>query len=202
MARWSEFAAAEPEFARQVRVYFPVSTYGTLATLRRDGSPRINGSYVVFTGGDLWIYAMPGSVRVVDLRRDPRLALHSPTATELNDDWRSWPGDVKIAGYGIEAAIDSDINIEWDVDLEMTGSHIDMNEIARANSIMNESVRVDSLIGFRIDVNEVVHTYYAQADCLAIESWHEGRGLRRREQHYPDKTRVDNNFHGRQKNEV
>lgn len=125
MARWSEFAAAEPEFAQQVRERFAVKRSETLATLRRDGSPRISGVDVVFRDGDLVLLdAMLGSVRADDLRRDPRLALHAPTGTATKEDLSDWPGDAKIAGYGVETVIDSNRK-------PSTGFRIDVTEVVR-----------------------------------------------------------------------
>lgn len=65
---------------------FAVRKHATLATLRRDGSPRISGTEVVFDdeAGEIYLGMMPGSVKALDLRRDPRLALHSPTVDPQN----------------------------------------------------------------------------------------------------------------------
>lgn len=172
MATWSEFTAAEPEFARQVREHFAIERSETLATLRRDGSPRISGADAVFSGGDLTIDTLLGSVRAADLRKDPRLALHSPTSTSFNDDSSDWPGDAKIAGYGVELGLDS-----YSPDMEPS-------------------------LGFRIHVTEVVRTYFDQADHLVIESWHEGRGLRRRERWYPSELRAEDYLYWERKNEA
>jgi hypothetical protein len=175
LVRWSEFAAVEPEFARRIHTYFPLNTNATLATLRRDGSPRISGSNVVFAAdGDLWIYAWPSSVRLADLRRDPRLAIHS-NGFVFDDDlnYSGWPGDAKISGCGVETVIDSDIGIEWD------SSNVDLNKTA---SMYTQYIRDYSLTGFRIDVKEVVRTYQGEGDYFIVDSWHhEKRKLRRRE---------------------
>ena len=45
---------------------------------------------------------MPGSLKALDLRRDPRVALHCPTEDAPEDDPGSWPGDAKISGRAIE----------------------------------------------------------------------------------------------------
>jgi hypothetical protein len=100
--RWAEFARQEPDFAEQVRERFVVRKHCTLATLRRDGSPRISGTEVAFADGDLWLGMMPGSLKALDLRRDPRLALHSPTVDPSGDDPGAWDGEAKIAGAAAE----------------------------------------------------------------------------------------------------
>src|SRR5437870_2394719 len=51
----------------------------TMATLRRDGSPRISGTEVQFAGEHLEIGSMPRAVKARDLLRDPRVAIHGPT---------------------------------------------------------------------------------------------------------------------------
>ncbi len=102
MASWGEFAAAEPEFAERVLERFTQRKHSTLATLRRDGSPRISGTEVSFEGGELSLGMMPGSVKAGDLRRDARLALHSPTDDTSEEDPSSWAGEAKIAGQGVE----------------------------------------------------------------------------------------------------
>jgi hypothetical protein len=70
---------------------------GLMATLRRDGSPRISGIEPLFALGELWLGMMPDSLKGADLRRDPRLALHSAT-----EDKDVKAGDAKIAGRAVE----------------------------------------------------------------------------------------------------
>lgn len=102
MASWEEFAAAQPEFAERVRARFTARKHCTLATLRRDGSPRISGTEVAFEDGELLLGMMPGSVKARDLQRDARLALHSPTEDTPEVDPSSWAGEAKIAGRAID----------------------------------------------------------------------------------------------------
>ena len=98
MTSWTDFAAAAPELAHRIRQCFAIRKHATLATLRRDGSPRISGTEVSFTDDGLYLGMMPGSRKALDLRRDPRLALHCPTEDPPEDDPGSWLGDAKIAG--------------------------------------------------------------------------------------------------------
>ncbi len=53
MARWSEFEAEAPELAARALAYLDAGTHKTLATLRRDGSPRISGSEAEVADGEL-----------------------------------------------------------------------------------------------------------------------------------------------------
>ena len=105
MARWAEFAAVDPDLAALVRRCFAVRKHATLATLRRDGSPRISGTEVEFDDdGEVYLGMMPRSMKALDLRRDPRLALHSPTVDPPEPDPVSWIGEAKIGGRGVEVS--------------------------------------------------------------------------------------------------
>jgi hypothetical protein len=74
----------------------------TMATLRRDGSPRISGTEVQFADGQLRIGSMPNAVKGMDLRRDPRVAIHGPTEDPPGSNAAGWKGEAKIAGRAIE----------------------------------------------------------------------------------------------------
>ena len=103
MARWQEFVAADSDFAADVRRCFAIRKHATLATLRRDGSPRISGTEVDFADdGEIYLGMMAGSLKALDLRRDPRLALHCPTEDAPEDDPTAWVGDAKLAGVAVE----------------------------------------------------------------------------------------------------
>jgi hypothetical protein len=102
MASWAEFAAAEPALASRVEERFGIRKHKTLATLRRDGAPRISGIEVEFANGEVFLGMMPDSLKLRDLERDPRLALHSPTDDPPPGDPRGWAGEAKLAGYAHE----------------------------------------------------------------------------------------------------
>ena len=97
MPSWAKFEAEAPELAARVRELFDAHGHKTIATLRRDGSPRISGTETEFEGEDLWIGSMKDALKARDLQRDPRYALHS--ASEDPDDWA---GDAKVAGVAEE----------------------------------------------------------------------------------------------------
>ena len=97
MASWSEFETDAPDLARRVRERLEAHKHLTIATLRRDGSPRISGTEVDFRDGELWIGSMWDALKARDLRRDPRFALHSGS-----DEPDDWAGDAKLAGVAHE----------------------------------------------------------------------------------------------------
>jgi Pyridoxamine 5'-phosphate oxidase len=97
MPSWSEFEAAAPELAKRVRERLDAHTHKTIATIRRDGSPRISGTETNFRDGELWIGSMWQARKARDLQRDPHFALHSGS-----DEPSRWKGDAKLAGIAEE----------------------------------------------------------------------------------------------------
>ncbi len=95
---WAAVEAAAPEFAALVRERFGLHRHHVLATLRKDGAPRLTGLEADFRFGELWLGMMTGSRKVQDLRRDPRFALHvNPGGgTDLAG------GDVRVSGRAVE----------------------------------------------------------------------------------------------------
>ncbi|MFB7030290.1 MULTISPECIES: pyridoxamine 5'-phosphate oxidase family protein [unclassified Streptomyces] len=95
---WSAFGAAEPELAAAVRERFGQYTHHVLATLRKDGSPRLSGIEADFRDGELWLGMMPNSRKALDLRRDPRFTLlaNPGPGTDMGG------GDVRVSGRAVE----------------------------------------------------------------------------------------------------
>jgi len=124
MATWGEFEAEQPTLAANVRKRFDIRKHKTLATLRADGSPRISGIEVEFADGEMYLGMMPDSAKLHDLRRDPRLAVHSPTEDAPQGAEADWPGEAKIAGRAVEVG-------SPDTSIEGAGRFaIDIGEVA------------------------------------------------------------------------
>ncbi len=153
MASWTEIERQAPELAAQARGFLDAFVHKTLATLRKDGSPRISGSEVIFADGELWLGSMWQSLKARDLQRDPRFALHSGSP----DPDAGWRGDAKLAGRA-----------EENVDPQL-----------RERIFAGKGGPGPSHL-FRCDVTElVVVSLPDPPEFLVIESWHEGRGLSR-----------------------
>ena len=87
-----------PDLAERIRLRFEGHIHAVLATLRRDGSPRLSGMEVPIRDGHLWLGMMPGSLKAADLHRDPRFSLYSsPDTEELS------LGDARIDGQAVAA---------------------------------------------------------------------------------------------------
>ena len=149
MASWAEFEQAAQGLAANVQACFRSYRHCLLATLRADGSPRLNGIEVQFTQGHLWMGMMSGSMKARDLQRDGRMALHS-----VLDTPEVPVGDAKLGGRATEITDRPTID-------------------AWAASLGNEPPGTFHL--FRVDVAEASHLR-AEGDHLVIEWWDEGTG--------------------------
>jgi len=150
MSTWQDVATDAPEFAERVRAVFAGGTNKTIATLRADGSPRISGTELEFQDGEVTLGMMADARKLRDVRRDPRVAVHSPTIEPPKDDPTAWPGDAKFAGR-----------------LVATDPPPDTPHVGAGF--------------FRLDITEVAMVRLGETgDHLVIESWHPGRGYRRR----------------------
>ncbi len=97
MASWDDFERAAPEMAARVRERLDAHAHKTIATLRRNGAPRISGVETKLVDGELWTGSMWQARKALDLQRDPRFALHSGS-----EDPPGWTGDAKVAGVAEE----------------------------------------------------------------------------------------------------
>lgn len=153
MSSWNDVRLAAPTLAYDVQQRFEAHGLALLATLRRDGSPRISGIEVEFVAEELWLGMMPASLKAADLRRDPRLALHAATV-----DKNVREGDAKLSG---RAVLEQE-GPAWQEYLALLGEK---------GAPTNGSV-------FRLEVTEVSLLRVA-AGHLVIDLWHEGEPLRR-----------------------
>jgi hypothetical protein len=152
MATWERFTTEAPELAASVRARFEATKHHVLATLRRDGSPRVSGTEVGFHGPDLTIGSMWQAVKALDLRRDGRFALHANPG-----DGSMEGGDVKVAGQAIEVTDPDEVRAFVDAEHPPEPFHL-----------------------FRLSLDEVVRTSVSPDQShLVIETWRPGRPVRR-----------------------
>ena len=154
MARWQDVIDSEPEFARRVQTLFDAHRHKTIATLRKDGAPRISGIEAQFADGHVWVGMMANSQKRADVRRDPRIALHSTSEDPPDDPRRGdeWAGDAKLSGQAV-----------------------------LMDAAMRQSLATEDPEGayFTIDIDEVVLTRVGTpADHLVVQLWRPGRALK------------------------
>jgi hypothetical protein len=87
MITWTEFEKREPGLAAAGRELFYQHGLGLgfVATVRRDGGPRVHPVCPVISDRGLHLVVMPGPKRA-DLRRDGQYSLHSETLPPPRED--------------------------------------------------------------------------------------------------------------------
>lgn len=149
---WHDFELEAPELAAAVRSRFESAKHHVLASLRRDGSPRVSGTEVQFHDGDLVVGMMHQSVKARDLVNDGRFALHASTSDETMSD-----GDAKVSGLAVEVTDPSALEAYKLAVKPPPPFHL-----------------------FRMSLTEVVRTsLHPDGDRLVIERWMPGSGVSR-----------------------
>jgi len=152
MATWEQFSNEAPELAAAVRARFEANRHHVLATLRRDGSPRVSGTEVDCHGPDLTVGSMWQAVKARDLQRDGRFALHANPG-----DGSMEGGDVKVAGHAVEVTDPGELRGFVEAEHPPEPFHL-----------------------FRLSLDEVVRTSVSPDEkFLIIETWRPGRPLHR-----------------------
>ena len=77
MPAWSDFEAAAPALADAVRRRLDAHAHKTLATVRKDGSPRVHPVCPVLSGDRLFVLVTHASPKRQDLLRDGRYSLQA-----------------------------------------------------------------------------------------------------------------------------
>jgi hypothetical protein len=154
MARWQDVVDSAPDFAARVQALFEAGRHKSIATLRKDGGPRISGIECEFAQGELWLGMMANSQKLRDVHRDSRIAIHSPSTTPPDDPQRGneWSGDAKLSG-----------------------------RVVVMDEAMRQAVIKDGPEGdyFTVDIDEVVVTRVGTPpDHLDVELWKPGQPIR------------------------
>jgi len=91
--RWSEMQNGQPRLAALGRQRLLEPGVVLVATIRRDGTPRISPVEPFVLDGSLWLSMMWQSKKAADLLRDPRILVHSVVTGPHTDE-----GEFKIRG--------------------------------------------------------------------------------------------------------
>lgn len=103
---WQEFERAAPALAAAGRALFERFGVVLIATIRRDGSPRISPIEPYLLSGQLVLGVMR-SDKLRDLERDPRCTIHSAVTNVNGSD-----GEFKLHGRAVAVA-DAGLSAAW-----------------------------------------------------------------------------------------
>lgn len=86
---WSAFAKAAPEMAEKGRglIYQFGIGLGFIATVRKDGGPRLHPCCPIIHDGGLFVFVVGSSPKRHDLDRDGRYALHCHPPADNDDEF-------------------------------------------------------------------------------------------------------------------
>lgn len=149
---WARFQEAEPGLAASVRERFESHRHAVMATLRRDGAPRLSGMEAPIRDGHLWLAMDDTSRKTQDLRRDARFSIHSAP-----DDERLVLGDARVDGRAVPA-------LQPEVSLFVKGHRFPIEDTS-------------SMALFRADITGVVLARVVDRGLL-VTSWTPAGGLR------------------------
>ncbi len=94
---WQEFEAQDPELAAMGEERLDRNGLVMLATLRKNGWPRISPVEPLFFNGQLYLGMMWRSQKALDLRRDPRCSIHNAVS-----DRHATEGEFKVYGRALD----------------------------------------------------------------------------------------------------
>jgi len=127
---WREFAKVEPELAeRGWALMAQEHGYTFLATVRRDGSPRVHPIVPIRSDHGLVLAVKRGSLKLADLRREPRFVLHASVVPPEDQEFslRGIAHEVRgeqarrtvTAGWGEDTPVD--VMVLFDVEVVEVG---------------------------------------------------------------------------------
>ncbi|MFF1926496.1 pyridoxamine 5'-phosphate oxidase family protein, partial [Streptomyces sp. NPDC058221] len=114
-------------------------------------STRVTGLVVDFWLGEPYLGMMPNSRKALDLRRDPRFAVHA----NPGPDAEMADGDVRISGRAVE-----------------------VTDAALLARFISERTPPEPFHLFRVEPTEVVRVGIEGGDTVVIQSWRPGRPVR------------------------
>lgn len=120
MGTWDTFVDEAPVLAAKVRARFVGHPHHILGTIEMSGSPRLSGINLMWDEGVVWFGCMPASRKVADIRRDPRISIHSAPLSEELDG-----GDARISGRA--RPVDVSKILAWRPETSSEGSFFEVD---------------------------------------------------------------------------
>jgi Pyridoxamine 5'-phosphate oxidase len=147
--RWNDLMRDAPRFAEVAHRRLIDPGVLLVATLRRDGTPRLSPVEPLIDEGDLWLSMMWQSRKASDLRRDDRVLVHSTATTREGAE-----GEVKMRGHAVEVD-----------DLEVRAHYRD------AVAVLGWRPEEPRFHLFRIGIDDVTLIRYAPSGDQYVARW-------------------------------
>jgi len=90
---WSDIGNTQPRLARLAQEHLIGPGVVLVATIRRDGTPRLSLVEPYVMAGELWLSMLWQSAKARDLLRDPRILVHSVITSRSGAE-----GELKVRG--------------------------------------------------------------------------------------------------------
>ena len=94
--RWSDLQDQQPRLGALAHDRLVGPGVLLVATVRRDGTPRLSPVEPFVLDGDLWLSMLLGSLKAADLLRDPRVLVHSIVTGPDGGE-----GEMKVRGTAV-----------------------------------------------------------------------------------------------------
>src|SRR3954453_22645347 len=91
--RWDDLHAQQPRLGAVAKDRLLGPGVFLVATIRRDGTPRLSPVEPFVLDGDLWLSMLWQSRKAADVQRDPRVLLHSIITSRDGEE-----GEIKLRG--------------------------------------------------------------------------------------------------------
>ena len=141
---WQALQAGAPELAKLGEDRF-ASELAYLATIKKDGSPRVHPVTPILSVGRLFLFMEPTSPKGHDLRRDGRYALHASVLNPAGEG-----GEFLVAGT----------------------AHLNEDEATRALAVDHATYDpVARYILFELNVDEAASTLYGDQGRPRRQHW-------------------------------
>lgn len=157
--RWDELERRQPRLASVGRRRLIEPGVLLVATIRRDGTPRLSPVEPFVMDGALLLSMMWGSRKAADLLRDPRVLLHSIVTGRDGAD-----GEFKVRG---RAFVEDDPILQQRY-AEQVGEQLGWHPVPGRFHL------------FSIDIDDVVYLRYDATGDQYLASWPPGREFVRR----------------------
>jgi Pyridoxamine 5'-phosphate oxidase len=144
MASWSDFAGAAPALAEQIRsaIHQYGAGLGYLATVRRDGGPRIHPVSPAIVSGGFYCCLLDTPKRR-DLERDARYALHAYPSDDSDDEAGVRGRARLITEPSLIRRIATQLRAETRVDWWLYELRIDEAFVVRRGNVATDDVAIE-----------------------------------------------------------